>query len=1025
MSRIISRAESFETVYQAFENINFAAFDYETIKQSMIDYVRLYFPENYNDYIESSEFIPFLELFAYLGETYAYRIDVAAHENFLSTAQRKQNILRLAKLISYNPSRNIPARGLVKIASVITTEAIFDSNGNNLSNLRISWNDANNPNWREQFFLVMNRILEQDFGTVLPKDRVQVDNVLFELYTLKNNTLASGVIPYTVSVSGKTFPMEMVPVELTENGPQERRPENNSRFTFLYGSDGLGDASDTTGFFAFTKQGTLQRISQSYDGITPNQTTNLGVSNINETDVWVNQVDSTTGEIIDDGSVSGYRSGEWIQVDIAHAQNIVFNTNTVRNKYEIETLEDDNVRLIFGDGEFANIPSGTYEIWVRTSANDTVIVPQNTVINRQSSLTYLDSNSLVQTFTFTYSLINTLQNASPSEDIEHIRRIAPAVYYTQDRMVNARDYNTFMLQDPSILKLRAVNRTYAGDSKYLVWNDPREAYQDVKLFGDDLAIYYKPSTTAFEVPSVTGTNLLSDHIEPLLSTIDVFLKLSTLPAYNTRRSFTSTERANILAVLDPTLPNPPLPVNEEVYIFHGEQTPGSGIWWNAVRATVGLPVGFTTTDIVFYAIRDIDNVWTVTYSKVRMIVESPTTKFWNTNSGTQTITFDTLNAIDDQIVILKANTDGDRTGVLSSNIHFPILGQENGDDGLPNIHQLRVVPSDTNGDSTPDNITLSELLNPSVTTTITATLVLPVPFIVGASDITVTGDVDDMTIVWTEVGAVDSISDQVNISDLGTNTTVTVTATEYVYLTRASVLDPWELAPNNETTMINYVADLSGTTHLYARYPGRDQLNFMWSHVAQNFNLVDPSTTNIIDMFVIPRGYYTGMKNWLDGVTTTPPTLPTPYQLRTDYAALLNNKMISDTVVMHPGNFKVLFGDKAPQELRAKFKITKSSNKNLTDNQIKVKVVSTIRQFFSINQWEFGETFYFTELAAAIHNNLSTHISSVVLVPTSSQHFFGDLFQVFVREDEILIPDISVEDIEIVESLNPVVLRQF
>jgi len=98
---------------------------------------------------------------------------------------------------------------------------------------------------------------------------------------------------------------------------------------------------------------------------------------------------------------------------------------------------------------------------------------------------YMDSTNTIQTFTFTFSLVNSLQNSSKSEDIEHIRRVAPSVYYTQDRMVNGRDYNSFMLQDPSILKLKAINRTFSGDSKYIAWHDPKEYYEDVKIFGED------------------------------------------------------------------------------------------------------------------------------------------------------------------------------------------------------------------------------------------------------------------------------------------------------------------------------------------------------------------------------------------------------------------------------------------------------------------------------------------------------------------------------------------------------------
>ena len=96
----------------------------------------------------------------------------------------------------------------------------------------------------------------------------------------------------------------------------------------------------------------------------------------------------------------------------------------------------------------------------------------------------------------------------------------------------------------------------------------------------------------------------------------------------------------------------------------------------------------------------------------------------------------------------------------------------------------------------------------------------------------------------------------------------------------------------------------------------------------------------------------------------------------------------------------------------------------MTDNQIKVTIVDAIRAFFDINLWEFGETFYFTELASHIHNTLPTEVDSVVLVPTYTTNQFGDLFQVLARENEILQPSIAVSYIEIISSINSQNIRQ-
>ena len=91
MSRQISRAEGWEQTYKAFQSINFAAFDYNSVKQALIDYFKLYHSE-FNNYIESDEFIMMIEAFAYISELYAYRLDFVAHEKFISTVHRIDSV---------------------------------------------------------------------------------------------------------------------------------------------------------------------------------------------------------------------------------------------------------------------------------------------------------------------------------------------------------------------------------------------------------------------------------------------------------------------------------------------------------------------------------------------------------------------------------------------------------------------------------------------------------------------------------------------------------------------------------------------------------------------------------------------------------------------------------------------------------------------------------------------------------------------------------------------------------------------
>jgi hypothetical protein len=1061
MSRLVSRAENWSKVYEAFSGVNFAAFDYNTVKQSLLENIKLTFPEAFNDFIESSELIAIIESFSYVCELLAYRFDLDASENFLSTAQRKDSILRLAKLVSYSADRQIPARGLVKITSVSTTENLVDASGNNLANRIIRWNDVTNQLWKDQFILVMDRVLEQTFGSVQPTDRFQIENVLFELHTLNINPLPNGVVGYNTKLNNQSIPMELVPIEYNStDGIIERRPYNNANFTLVYGRDGLGDTSDTTGFFCYTKQGTLQRFRQTFDGVSPNQIFEIPLNDANQTDVWVNNVNPTTGVTLDTPPaiqnrrvVELGRTGEWVEVDISHAQNIIFNTNPRRNKYEVETTNNNRARVIFGDGEFADIPNGSFDFWARSSLDQNIVISQSSIVNQQASFTYVDAFDRNQTFTFTFPLTSSLQNNSSSETLEHIRATAPSVYYSQDRMVNGQDYNSFMLQDSSILKLQTLNRTFIGDSKYISWHDPSTTYENVKIFGNDGALYFQEKIEGNLTPVVSNFNdLITAYIEPLLSSTDVFIYVSSygVPPSNFRRSFNSTEKARIVVGLTP----PPSPtsfgmyynvVSNEWYVVITSDDPSTTL------APYGWPSNFINQPLITVVQYYAESRYTINRRAKRIVFQSPTTTFWNTNNASSVVDYNTLNSDYDELVVLQANTNYNRASVLSSDWIFNILGTEVIDSGvevgLTDNTRISIIPKDYNGDNIPDYLDINEwiyhrgladIIKPKITVDLTGVpapfpatgieITLPISYVIGQYDVSVQnlGNVSAVLGVdWfedtTSPTGVSNIIRLVN-SNLA-NSLVNVSVNDFVYFYRAAINDDWTIIPTTPNVLNQYVSELITYTGLWKREIGRSSLNFAWFHHSPRYHLIDPASSNINDTLVIQKGYFLALKRWLEDSLISQPALPTPLDLRLAYNYLIDNKMISDTVVLRAGKIKLLFGRRAILPLQANFKIVRSSDNTMTDNQIKNIVVATVRNFFDPTLWEFGETFYFTELAAAVHKALPIEISTFVIVPVYENNNFGELFQVQAAEDEIFYPDITENDINLVSDINASTIR--
>ena len=1089
MGRQISRAESYETVHQVFSNINFNAFDYNTIKKSLIDNLKVYYPEDFDDYIETAELIAIIETFAYVGELISYRLDMNASENFIDTAQRKESILRLAKLISYKPFRNIPHRGMVKITSIRTSEPVRDVDGINLANRRLGWNDTNNQKWKDQFLLVMNHVMQQDYGTVGADSRTQLDNVLFELYTFNNTSKDNNsavTFPYSVQVSDINFDMELVPVAFEEDGPVERRPEVRNNFTFMYASDGLGDASDTTGFLMLTKQGTLQRRSAFFDGITPNQEFTIPVDNINHTDVFVNNVNQDDRSIIINDPYKTFtnnkegRYGEWSIVGIDSYESIIFNTQKNRKKLEIETLDNDQIKLVFGDGEFADIPSGAFDIWFRTSANDNTTIPKTAISDETASFVYVDANNITQTFTFTFSLVNALQNSSRSESLEHIRRVAPSVYYTQDRMVNARDYNTYMLQDPRILKLQAINRTFAGDSKYIAWHDPKEYYEDVKIFGADLAIFRKQ-----EIPkngnktvvdsALNGLSLLVNHIEPQLESVDFFLMAATRleilgksnSSYRTLFSEIDTkqEKQRISAELDRIVlsSNASGTIDSTLNLYY---SPSRDLWVFPINPSNLVDPRPEKDDILVFQINptykfgNTHSGWEIYQAADSIVAYSDTTKFWNTNGSDSVINMNSLLSTNDKITVLAANSNISNTALLTSDIVYDTVKQSTFNAEFDTINSLSIIPVDKNEDSIPDNIIQPEVFGeyveylseastmypntPILATVSSYPLVVnsPVPYLQTFEDADVeiyrtragvttrlffqtdwtTPDIDNNTDTGTVIrNWIQILPTSVQQDDL-----LRIKVKRYVYLTRNTTNDPWSIVPDSDATKLIYFQEETSANERrkYIRYEGRYPMNFSWSHSTPRLSLIDPAPSIIIDIFVITDGYYRDYNAYVNHVISFVPEQPSSYTLSRTFRNLLKSKMISDTVVMHSGNFRVLFGKKAQPIDRAKIKIILSAQNTSTENDIKNKVKNVVVSFFDSSNWNFGETFYFSELSAAIHAELNASIQSVVLVPEGNKTQFGDLYQIRAREDEIFMPHITANDIEIISSLNIETLKQ-
>ena len=1070
-------AEDYQVIYESFANSNFQAYDYETIRTALIDYIETNYPEDFNDWISSSEFISLIDLMAFLGHNLAFRIDLNSRENFLSTAERKESVLRLADFLGYNPKRNINLHGLLKVVGVSTSEIVTDANNVNLQNTTIRWDSITDPDVYEQFITIMNSAVDNSYQFGTPSTEGTVDDIKTQRYAI--NTPAPNDIVYGMSavISNIATKLEIVSATFENKKViKEETPDPNSKFGMLYRNDNLGIDSADTGFFVMFKEGALSF--SDYQIATPieNQILDVATNNINENDVWVQNI-----------SEAGTITKEWTKVDNLVGNNIIFNSlqKSIRKIFRVVSRDNDQISIKFADGRFGDVPTDIIRVWHRVSTGQNIIARPVDLTEKTVAIPYVTKAGERETLTLTLSLQTTVSNGSASQSMADIQLAAPLVYATQDRMITAQDYSVYPYSNAAnVKKIRAINRTHSGHSRYSDINDPTGTFKDLDIFSDDGFIYKEDKENR--------------------STI-------ALPSLKTTREIAEKDISNLIR-------------DEELINLYYDKFPiitpaTANITWNQAGTGGNLSTGFFTLSSVVQKVGDTSTIDTKHFRKGSLIELEAPTGYWFSQDGTTLISGARPVGGHATIWATISTVDGSGLGVIDSGGNYTGLTvQGNGTIGLN-----RVIPSGTTG-----NPVIVSRYIPRYNSTFTATeqtairtqldlktnfgirydyllgtwhIITATNLGTGAFSLTKAGDVtntnaDDSWLLKVEytinqytiisritryvfgstldvrffntrylelldsqtlkkkrddihVLSINPLPSSLSPMNEDYNFKITknfVFADGYVDPTKVmvTVADPEnDLVPNNPEVFLHLVGtgslDLTTKTFdkneytvpaetgdvIAATYTGRKDLKFQWKHVALENVRIDPSVTNIIETYILTNNYDTEYRKWLetDGKEITRPLPANPAQLKIDYAALEEYKASSDHILYFPGKYKVLFGASAVHGLRAKFKVVKATGTSLTDNEIRAKVVEKINEYFALENWDFGETFYFTEMSTYIHKELTGHIGSIVIVPQDAPSLFGNLFQVTPDPDELFISSAKVADVQIIDQITATNLR--
>ena len=91
----------------------------------------------------------------------------------------------------------------------------------------------------------------------------------------------------------------------------------------------------------------------------------------------------------------------------------------------------------------------------------------------------------------------------------------------------------------------------------------------------------------------------------------------------------------------------------------------------------------------------------------------------------------------------------------------------------------------------------------------------------------------------------------------------------------------------------------------YKAQVGRSDLKFQYVHSADEGNRIDPSASNIIDVYMLTRNYNNSFRKYLQGVTSVMPLPPSTDELFQNYGATIAQyNPISDEVIYRLAEYK-------------------------------------------------------------------------------------------------------------------------
>ena len=104
------------------KEVNYIGRDFSGFRKNLIDFAKIYYPDTYNDFNESSPGMMFIEMAAYVGDVLSYYVDSQFKEMLLWHAEQRKNIISLAETLGYKVKPTVPANTMLDVYQLVPND---------------------------------------------------------------------------------------------------------------------------------------------------------------------------------------------------------------------------------------------------------------------------------------------------------------------------------------------------------------------------------------------------------------------------------------------------------------------------------------------------------------------------------------------------------------------------------------------------------------------------------------------------------------------------------------------------------------------------------------------------------------------------------------------------------------------------------------------------------------------------------------------------------------------------------------